>query len=299
MILFFCISRYTPFMRYFILIFLSCLFVTPVSAQTKTKKKNRVIDLFKGEKSAGASVVIETGEQVDFDAVSGQAGFQLKFQRGGNGIFVPAVVNGKKVYFLFDTGATTTTLNAKIARRAGAFPEGDAPVAILSTANGNIKAKYGVIKNLKLGGRSHFKVSYALCVACPSGKFKGKPIAGLLGMNVIGRYRASIDDEKGVVDLVPLKSAANRVRDIRLFLEVQPVGGSQGRHAIKIKVLVRNRGKIPVKNIKIKLHCQDQKVGKKTISKINGRSKKNITISVPSARCGMPRVELTHAKWGY
>ncbi len=290
-------------MRYFPFIYILFIFVSPALAQEKSAKKGtHVIDLFEGEtgrvKKRNGPLIIESGEQSAFGGVSGEDGFKLKFQRGGNGIFVPALINGKKVYFLFDTGATTTTLNTEIAQKTRVLPERDAPVAVMSTANGNIRAPFGVIDNLKLGGRSHYNVSYSLCDNCPSGTFKGKPIAGLLGMNVIGRYRASIDDEKGVVELTPLKSGDNRIRDIRPFVEVVPQGGLQGKEEVMISVLIRNKGKTPIKKITVKLHCQDQKVGKKKIKNLKGRKEKRVTITVPSAGCGQPRIELVSAEWG-
>lgn len=264
------------------------------------EKESHVIDLFEGEEAPAlqtkTKLVIESNNTSDFGSVSGRPGFELKFQRGGNGIFVAAKINSKKVYFLFDTGATTTTLNPTIAKAARVFPAADAPLAMMQTANGSVGSQFGVIGNLNLGGRPHFNVSFALCEACPSGKFKGRPIAGLLGMNVIGRYRASIDDEKGVVEMMPLKGFNNRIRDIRPFLRALPIRGVQDRGHVKITVMLQNLSEFSIKKLNIELTCSDKKKGQKTLG-LKGHSKKRVSIKIASAKCGQPSLDILYASW--
>jgi aspartyl protease family protein len=80
-----------------------------------------------------------------------QAGKALRIRKSLDGHFwVTGRVNGHRVRFLIDSGATTTSLSDDVARQAGVTPSGGFPV-LVETANGMIKAQRGEIDRLTVG----------------------------------------------------------------------------------------------------------------------------------------------------
>ncbi len=80
-----------------------------------------------------------------------QAGKTLRIRQSDDGHFwVNAQLNGETVRFLIDSGATTTSISAATARRAGIEPRGGLPV-IVQTANGTVEVQRGRAEALKLG----------------------------------------------------------------------------------------------------------------------------------------------------
>jgi aspartyl protease family protein len=80
-----------------------------------------------------------------------QAGETLRVKQSLDGHFwITANLNGEPVRFLVDSGATTTSISADTARRAGIEPRGGLP-AIVRTANGTIEVQRGRAEALKVG----------------------------------------------------------------------------------------------------------------------------------------------------
>lgn len=80
-----------------------------------------------------------------------QAGAEMRIKKALDGHFwIDARVNGHKVRFLVDSGATTTSLSAKTARDADVIVRGGFPV-LVQTANGVIPAQRATIGRLEVG----------------------------------------------------------------------------------------------------------------------------------------------------
>lgn len=87
-------------------------------------------------------------------------GKALRIRKSYDGHFwVTAKVNGEKVRFLIDSGATMTSLSTEAADRAGIDASGGFP-AMVETANGVVKAQRGSIERLEVGtiARRNFPV---------------------------------------------------------------------------------------------------------------------------------------------
>jgi aspartyl protease family protein len=79
------------------------------------------------------------------------AGETLRVRQSDDGHFwIDAQLNGQRVRFLVDSGATTTSISAVTARRAGIEASGGLPV-IVRTANGTVEAQRGRAERLKVG----------------------------------------------------------------------------------------------------------------------------------------------------
>lgn len=79
------------------------------------------------------------------------AGEALRVRQSSDGHFwVDALVNGAKVRFLVDSGATVTSLSSEAARLASVEPSGRPPVQV-NTANGAILAKRARAERIRIG----------------------------------------------------------------------------------------------------------------------------------------------------
>ncbi|MFN7717572.1 MAG: TIGR02281 family clan AA aspartic protease [Sphingomonadaceae bacterium] len=93
--------------------------------------------------------------KADISGTAGQniSGEAIELRRQDDGHYWLTVdINSKPVRFMVDSGATTTAINATTAKEAGV--EADGYPIILSTANGRIAAKRGVVRSLSVGPHS-------------------------------------------------------------------------------------------------------------------------------------------------
>jgi aspartyl protease family protein len=80
-----------------------------------------------------------------------QVGRDLHIKRSLDGHYwVDGMVNGTKLRFLIDSGATTTSLSTAAAERAGVERRGGFP-ALVQTANGTVTVQRGRVETLKVG----------------------------------------------------------------------------------------------------------------------------------------------------
>ncbi|MFN5127368.1 MAG: TIGR02281 family clan AA aspartic protease [Sphingomonadaceae bacterium] len=93
--------------------------------------------------------------KADISGTAGQniSGEAIELRRQDDGHYWLTVdINSKPVRFMVDSGATTTAINATTAKEAGV--EADGYPIILSTENGRIAAKRGVVRSLSVGPHS-------------------------------------------------------------------------------------------------------------------------------------------------
>lgn len=80
-----------------------------------------------------------------------QAGETIRIRKSLDGHFwVDGRINDQDVRFLVDSGATTTSISTRTARRAGVETRGGFPV-IVATANGTVEARRGRAQRLIVG----------------------------------------------------------------------------------------------------------------------------------------------------
>ena len=96
----------------------------------------------------GKRVVEETRGGGTMVAAEGK---ELRIKQSLDGHFwVDASLNGEKVRFLIDSGATTTSISAETARRAG-IETSDGFPALVRTANGTVRVERGHAERLEVG----------------------------------------------------------------------------------------------------------------------------------------------------
>ncbi|WP_146618323.1 retropepsin-like aspartic protease family protein [Lujinxingia litoralis] len=203
-------------------------------------------------------VTIEHGEASAPGGV-GTRTLRLTFERNGASVLVPAKIGHVDVYFVLDTGASYTTLTAGIARQARVTPPEGAPTTLMQTAGGLRPARFGLMETLKLGDHTLRNVSYTICDECGFGHYRAKPIVGLLGLNVLQRFRMNMDHLHGVVELTPHADFENQSADLRPWLSLQLVmeRGLAARGArTETLVQVRNWAQKSVRGLVVELTCQ-------------------------------------------
>lgn len=159
------------------------------------------------------------------DQDANREGIYVEFDPNGTGITIPATLRGpggeKTVDYLFDTGATFTTITPALAEELGVRVRPDAPTQAFNTAKGPAKTPMVYLDALTLGDVTIRGVLVAVCEECSS-----KRTAGLLGLNVTRNFVVEMDYQRQNMHLDPrhFKDSGNRAFDIRHILELRLVG---------------------------------------------------------------------------
>lgn len=129
----------------------------------------------------------------EFHFVSGRAALGIPFELGGsNHIFIQARVNGSGPFcFILDTGAATSMIDQRLARRLGLNVEGK----IEGRTSGDNSFDVGFVKNVSfvLPGVELIHQAIGTVQLGPSEPLLGRAIAGLLGYDFISRFVVEID----------------------------------------------------------------------------------------------------------
>ncbi len=305
---------------------LTCVLATGASAQEQKPHDEDAsgedassgeITLFEGGSPADAPVeglTVESttsqGGSASSEHLAAVAGgtLRLEFERGMGSILVKAQLGRRPVYFVFDTGATITTLTPEVAASLGIRPKEGAPMTVVRTANGPRATAFSIIPTLTLGGRAHNRVTFSECPSCggdvPGLKY---PIAGLLGMNVLGRYMVRIDESAGVVELIPNTRHSERLADIKPWVEVGANGrmerqGNSSEMVLYYDVALRNRSRFDVREVVVSLTCQTKDGGSEVVrtEPVTVRARQEKTMAVRTSfgqRCVRTAARMERARW--
>ena len=153
--------------------------------------------------SAPPKTVVEIDTPADADAPeegSDEARIELQTERNGNQHSVRISLetsDGKRIErsLLIDTGADTLVLPSSLIAQLGIATDGLAKRQV-QTANGRVEASIGKLAGVWLGEQRIGDVEVAFL---DDAKLGG---GGLLGMNVLGRYQMTIDDEHDKLTLI-------------------------------------------------------------------------------------------------
>jgi aspartyl protease family protein len=114
--------------------------------------------------------------------------------RGDGHYWARVTINGVPRRMLIDTGATMTALSEDTAQRAGIHERAELLPVILQTANGDVAARTGSIKRLKLGGIEARNLKVVI-----SASFGDTDVLGMNFLSRLGSWRV----EKGTLVLEP------------------------------------------------------------------------------------------------
>jgi len=171
---------------------------------------------FNGKKESSQSIVteVEIAQGVDDSIFEMPAETELARLKAGvievpfeyrdNEIFVKAKINDdREVEMIFDTGATQTVIDEKKANLFGEVKESDLR---MTTGSGSVQANYLKLHSLSLGELVLKDVTVAISPLSGFDQIYGKKPVGLLGANIMHRFRVTIDYPKRLITFSDPKS---------------------------------------------------------------------------------------------
>lgn len=122
---------------------------------------------------------------------------KLPFDYSGREILVKGRLNsGEELDFLFDTGASETIIDRRVAAENYLLKEG---VADLRALAGSVLTNTTSIGRLELGNLVVNDIEARILDLSPQSRNLGKRLAGIIGTNIISRYVVTIDYGKSLI----------------------------------------------------------------------------------------------------
>ncbi|TPV95855.1 MAG: hypothetical protein B7733_07770 [Myxococcales bacterium FL481] len=155
--------------------------------------------------------------------------------------------NSLQAKYLFDTGASFTTITGRLASQLGLRVPSDAPAVKFNTASGPRESKMVYLPKLVLGGVEIPGLLVSVCDSCSN-----EHTQGLLGLNVMREFLVQLDYMGGNMELLPRhhEGRPDRAYDIFPIVELNVEGGREiWLNRVRWVVLVHNRGTQPIESI--------------------------------------------------
>ena len=254
------------------------------------------------DSSDAPGFLIERGEGPGLS--SSLTPIRLPYERRGSSMMVPARIGSHDVYFLFDTGASYTTLTSAFAALIGASPRANAPNVVVQTAGGLVETEFSLLNHLTLGTQRLEHISFIVCDPCGGFVHQGRPVVGLLGLNVLRRYRVSFDDTAGLIELHPHAEFSDRSSDIEPWIESEltdfRLAAGSGTRAIATLSL-RNFAHRSIRDLVIELECTtlsgEIRQARTSPAILSARGTAETTASLDVAGCLQLQPRLLQARW--
>lgn len=173
----------------------------------------------------------------------------IPFKEQGSAIFVPVTLEGHdglelELDYLFDTGASYTTITSETARKLGIAVPNDAPSLQFNTASGPRESRMVHLPAVRLSGVRIPGLLVSVCDSCATDS-----AGGLLGLNVMREFLVQMDYQGSRMRLLPRihEGRPNRAYDIAPTLTMQIEGRPEiwlGR--IRWVVTMTNNGTVPI-----------------------------------------------------
>ena len=126
-------------------------------------------------------------------------------------LIVKVCVNGKGPFnFILDTGASLSVISPEVLKRAG--PGGPLRSAKAFGATGSTDVKLTRIGQLRIGTVAIADIEVAVMDLDALSRTTRRKLGGIIGYNVLRRYRITIDYPKGVLFLRRPRSAVKPAR---------------------------------------------------------------------------------------
>ncbi|MFT5685434.1 MAG: hypothetical protein ACI8RZ_006385 [Myxococcota bacterium] len=221
-------------------------------------------------------------------------GVVLPFEGEGRSMSLPLQIEGPggslEFWMLFDTGATLTTLNQAALDALGVVVPEDAPEVTLRTASGERTAKVALIDRMWLGGLEVEGITIALCEECADSR-----TTGLLGLNISGRFRVTVDGHRRELILQPRGSIDHSV-DLSPWLSIRAtaVHWSDGR--IEVQVGADSAATRAVEAVEVEIHCDETFTA--VLEDIPAGGSKEATVALPlGTDCTDYTVAMRTGRW--
>lgn len=176
----------------------------------------------------------------------------VPFSDKGAAIFLDVALEGPhgevaRTNYLFDTGASYTTITSAMARELGIAVPDDAPTLEFNTASGLRTSRMVHLPALRLGDVRITGLLVSVCDSCATER-----TGGLLGLNVMREFFVQMDYQGNQMQLVPRihERRANRAYDIEPVIDMQIEGRPEiwlGR--IRWIVTLENKGTVALHDV--------------------------------------------------
>lgn len=220
----------------------------------------------------------------------------IEYHGEAHALRIPVVFEGPNgevavPWMVFDTGATLTTLDTATLSRLGITVPAEAPEVTLHAATGEHRVRLVLVDAATVGGHRVEGVTVAVCDTCASGEARG-----LLGLNVSGQFRVTLDPDDRRLLLRPQESAADRKLDLDAWLTPAATlkGGWTGGEAW---VKVANRARRHVDEVVLGIECPDRHHEVEVVA-IPAFGTTEKTIPFPgAAECAGATIRILRGRW--
>lgn len=220
----------------------------------------------------------------------------LPFEGEGRTLSIPVTVEGgggreQDVWMLFDTGATLTTLDSATLRKIGVGVPADAPEVTVHTAAGERSTRLALVDRVWVGGMAVDGVTVSVCDECA-----GDKTVGLLGLNVSGRFLATVDHQRQELVLQPQAGSENRALDISHWLELGATATRWPDGRVDVEVRCKNRAPRAVARAEVAISCDSTWLA--TLTDLRPGETDKAVVSLPvGAACDGYTVHLERGSW--
>ena len=248
----------------------------------------------KPAKALGQSRALISSEKNEIDPTL--APIVLGYDGDDRSLRITIDVDGPHISELYkvilDTGATYSTLSADALDEIGVHIAPDAPWVELRTAGGLIEAPLALVDAIWLGEFPVEWVTVAVCEACSHA-----PIEGLLGLNVLQRFRVSIDHESRKIELHPRRDDSNRRLGIGHWLKVTGRITRSAEGNIDLELHGRNQARQAIASAVINISCSGVGFAVE-LGEIPARGEAYTRIDLPKdMNCEEHTLDLSRAHW--
>lgn len=222
----------------------------------------------------------------------------LPYEGHGHTLEIPVTLESPdgepyETRFLFDTGATYTTLRRDALRDAGYRVPRDAPRITSRTANGEIETPLVVVERLWVGGLEVPGVTVAVCDRCAT----DASYTGLLGLNVSGRFLVTLDTAAREMVLQPRTDSHPSTPDVRPWLELDGTGLYNPGGTAEITVEGFNTARRIIREATVTIACPGGDYAAR-LGQVPAGGQTRATLTLPRAgRCREFRLSLERATW--
>lgn len=193
------------------------------------------------------------------DRVAPDGSIAVPFSAAGNAILMDVELVGPAgrltLPYLFDTGASFTTVNSETAEKLGLAVPADAPTLQFNTASGPRESRMVYLPALRLGGVELNGLLVSVCDGCANDRSQG-----LLGLNVMREFLVEMDYQAERMHLIPRArdGRPNRAYDVGPAVQIEVEGSPEiwlGR--IRWVLLVKNRSTVALEQVVPAVHFSD------------------------------------------